>query len=281
MTEDLIQKNREIAQNSYDQTISSTFKLLDEQKELVDECFGEFVTLENSTRSIKVLSHKSEKSLDSPELTKATCRTSKKGSIEFSNSDTSFHSSGDEQDFTEIQVSGFSEILSEKSIKSLQKSNKDMPEDKGSCCEYKEELSLMKIFDCESIKEFSYQPYLISKIENQTQEIQAQTETSPNEPVNTLTFNAEEEKTLNKPLILNCTQRRFIGNLKFYDEKKGFGFITVENDPKDTFIHHDDLLKADIDIKQLKTTLKQGVIMISFSYLEYMGKYNRSKKAVD
>ena len=274
MTEDLIQKNQEIAQNSYDKTISSTL-------ELVDEFCGEFVKFENSTRSIKLLSQKSEKSIDSPELTKATSRTSKKGSMEFSNSDTSFHSSGDEQDFNEMQVSDFSEIFSEKSSQSLQNSNKDIPVDKGSCCEYKEELALMKVFDCESVKEFSYQPFLISRIENQTQEIQDQTETSPNELVNTLAFNAEEERTLNKPLILNCTQRRYIGNIKFYDEKKGFGFITVENDPKDTFIHHDDLLKADIDIRQLKTTLKQGVIMISFSYLEYMGKYNRSKKAVD
>ena len=51
----------------------------------------------------------------------------------------------------------------------------------------------------------------------------------------------ETEKQANKPLILNHSLRRYIGTLKFFDENKGFGFVTIDGETsKDLFIHHDD-----------------------------------------
>ena len=92
----------------------------------------------------------------------------------------------------------------------------------------------------------------------------------------------ETEKQANKPLILNHSLRRYIGTLKFFDENKGFGFVTIDGETsKDLFIHHDDQLKANIDLKRIKTGLSEGVVKMSFCCLDYMGKYNRSRKAVE
>lgn len=81
--------------------------------------------------------------------------------------------------------------------------------------------------------------------------------------------------------ILDLSQRRFTGVLKFYNESKGFGFVGCEQENVEIFLHGDDLLKANIDIKVLKKQAGNGLIRFSFSVLEYMGKYNRSKKVVD
>ena len=37
--------------------------------------------------------------------------------------------------------------------------------------------------------------------------------------------------------MLKATQR-MTGTVKWYDEKKGFGFITLDRDGKDIFLHH-------------------------------------------
>ena len=81
--------------------------------------------------------------------------------------------------------------------------------------------------------------------------------------------------------IIDLSLKRFTGVLKFYNESKGFGFVGCEQDGTEIFLHGDDLLKANIDIKNLKKRSVQGLIRFSFSILEYMGKYNRSKKVVD
>ena len=81
--------------------------------------------------------------------------------------------------------------------------------------------------------------------------------------------------------ILDLSERRYTGVLKFYNENKGFGFVGCEQDNTEIFLHGDDLLKANIDIKNLKKRTANGIIRFSFSILEYMGKYNRSRKVVD
>lgn len=49
--------------------------------------------------------------------------------------------------------------------------------------------------------------------------------------------------------ILDISERRYTGVLKFYNENKGFGFVGCEQDGSEIFLHGDDLLKANIDIK--------------------------------
>lgn len=44
--------------------------------------------------------------------------------------------------------------------------------------------------------------------------------------------------------MLNSSAVRYTGSLKFFDENKGFGFITRDVDNGDIFLHSDDLLKA-------------------------------------
>ena len=74
---------------------------------------------------------------------------------------------------------------------------------------------------------------------------------------------------------------RKTGRLKFFDEAKNYGFIIMDEDGSDIFVHFDDLAKAGV-AKDLLRTAKQGnIIRFSFNCMNYIGKYNKSKKAVD
>lgn len=84
-----------------------------------------------------------------------------------------------------------------------------------------------------------------------------------------------------KPIILDQTQERFTGKLKFFDEIKGYGFIVKEDDDKDIFCHYDDFCKANINISMLRAVKIGQVLRLSFSCLSYIGRHNKSKKAVD
>ena len=84
-----------------------------------------------------------------------------------------------------------------------------------------------------------------------------------------------------KPIILNEGKQRFTGRLKFFDENKNYGFIVRDDDNSDIFVHFDDLVKARIS-KDLLRAAKMGFFLrFSFSCMSYIGKYNKSKKAVD
>jgi cold shock CspA family protein len=88
-------------------------------------------------------------------------------------------------------------------------------------------------------------------------------------------------KETNKPTVLNSSAVRYTGSLKFFDENKGFGFITRDVDVADIFLHSDDLLKANLDLKFAMEIKAGKTLRMSFCVLEYLGKYNRSKKAID
>ncbi len=74
---------------------------------------------------------------------------------------------------------------------------------------------------------------------------------------------------------------RHTGRLKFFDESKNFGFIIMDEDGGDIFVHYDDLSKANLPKELLRTAKKGNMIKLSFTCLSYIGKHNRSKKAVD
>lgn len=84
-----------------------------------------------------------------------------------------------------------------------------------------------------------------------------------------------------KPIILDQTQERFTGKLKFFDEIKGYGFIVKEDDDKDIFCHYDDFCKAGINLNMLRAVKLGQTLRLSFSCLSYIGRHNKSKKAVD
>lgn len=75
--------------------------------------------------------------------------------------------------------------------------------------------------------------------------------------------------------------RRYSGRLKFFDETKNYGFIVMDEDGSDIFVHFDDLMKANLSKDILRTAKNGNMIHLSFSCMQYVGKYNKSRKAVD
>ena len=47
-------------------------------------------------------------------------------------------------------------------------------------------------------------------------------------------------------MVLEESERRFTGKLKFFDESKNYGFIIMDHNGKDIFIHYDDIKKAGV-----------------------------------
>lgn len=82
-------------------------------------------------------------------------------------------------------------------------------------------------------------------------------------------------------LVINESDNRVTGTLKFYNENKGFGFISIDLDGSEIFLHCDDLLKANIDIRPLLRKYSYEQIKFNFRVLDYMGKYNKSRKVID
>jgi hypothetical protein len=55
----------------------------------------------------------------------------------------------------------------------------------------------------------------------------------------------------------------------------------MDEDGSDIFVHYDDLLRANLSKELLRTAKKGNNIKLSFNCLNYIGKHNHSKKAVD
>ena len=50
-----------------------------------------------------------------------------------------------------------------------------------------------------------------------------------------------------KPVIIEESKKQYTGRLKFFDEGKNYGFIVMDVDGKDLFVHYDDLKKAGVN----------------------------------
>ena len=55
----------------------------------------------------------------------------------------------------------------------------------------------------------------------------------------------------------------------------------MDKDGSDIFVHFDDLSKVGITKEILRTARMGNLIRFSFNCMKYIGKYNRSQKAVD
>jgi len=84
-----------------------------------------------------------------------------------------------------------------------------------------------------------------------------------------------------KPIILDESQERYTGRLKFFDEHKKYGFIILDEDGSDIFVHFDDLCKANVPKELLRTVRTGNVLRFNFGLMDYIGKYNRSRKAIE
>ena len=84
-----------------------------------------------------------------------------------------------------------------------------------------------------------------------------------------------------KPIILEESVERFTGRLKFFDPNRNYGFLIMDLDGSDIFVHYDDLSQTKVSKNVLKQVKKGFVIRFSFSRMTYIGKYKKSKKAVD
>jgi hypothetical protein len=77
--------------------------------------------------------------------------------------------------------------------------------------------------------------------------------------------------------------KRYTGRLKFFDDARNYGFIIMDADESDIFVHYDDLQKAGISKDVIKSFKNEMYMQIRFSFkvMEYFGKYKKSRKAVE
>ena len=75
----------------------------------------------------------------------------------------------------------------------------------------------------------------------------------------------------------------YCGKLKFFDEKNGFGFITIfhENSSEDIFVYKSEFDKAKIDIDTIRSLRNATALQFRFHVARYFGKYKESKKAIN
>lgn len=134
-------------------------------------------------------------------------------------------------------------------------------------------------------KSLSVRPFFLSTqstefIASSTPNVEAESPTLFGQSKQNLS-GSPNQKDKKKPIILDEGFGRYTGRLKFFDEAKNYGFIVMDDDGSDIFVHYDDLLKANIDREVLKMAKAGQVIRLSFSCMKYIGKYDRSRKAID
>ncbi|CAD8066502.1 unnamed protein product [Paramecium primaurelia] len=84
---------------------------------------------------------------------------------------------------------------------------------------------------------------------------------------------SDQKKQMTNPI--------YTGRLKFFDEQKNYGFIVMDEDKSDIFVHLDDLQKAGVTKEVLKTAKLGSQIRFQFNCMVYVGKYKKSRKAVE
>ena len=71
------------------------------------------------------------------------------------------------------------------------------------------------------------------------------------------------------------------GRLKFFDEVQNYGFLVVDGDDSDLFVHYDDLKETKISRDILRQAKTNYFLQFSFDIAHYSGKYKESRKAVN
>jgi len=84
-----------------------------------------------------------------------------------------------------------------------------------------------------------------------------------------------------KPVTLDNSKAIMTGKLKFFEEKKNYGFIVMDVDNSDVFVHYEELNKAGLNKEQLRNTKRVKNLRLRFCLLTYIGKHSKSRKAVN
>jgi hypothetical protein len=71
------------------------------------------------------------------------------------------------------------------------------------------------------------------------------------------------------------------GRLKFFDEVQNYGFLIVDGDSSDLFVHYDDLKDAKLSRDILRQAKTNYFLQFSFDIAFYSGKYKESKKGIN
>lgn len=99
-------------------------------------------------------------------------------------------------------------------------------------------------------------------------------------------LNAPANKPKSKPrLKYRETQSEcfYSGTLKFFDEKNGFGFVTVSDQGTtyDVFVYRNEFKRAKVSIDVIRQVKVGVVLTFRFQIATYMGKTNECKKAIN
>jgi cold shock CspA family protein len=71
------------------------------------------------------------------------------------------------------------------------------------------------------------------------------------------------------------------GMLKFFNQQHQYGFVISESDGSDIFFHYDDVKHTQLSKEFLRHATENYDVRFSFQILDYIGKYESSKKAVN
>lgn len=88
-------------------------------------------------------------------------------------------------------------------------------------------------------------------------------------------------QTTHNPFILEISQKRYTGFLKYFDPIKLYGFIVIDNENKEIFFHFQDVTHY-LLTKEFLTSFRDGrIIKLSFNICLYRGKASVRRKAVN
>lgn len=75
---------------------------------------------------------------------------------------------------------------------------------------------------------------------------------------------------------------RHTGSIKFYNLKKRFGFVSMDDDSTDVFICEDDLIVSGINHKKFKQDVfNKEIVRVSFCVKSYVEKGKTKRKAIE
>ena len=89
--------------------------------------------------------------------------------------------------------------------------------------------------------------------------------------------NSDENESINAFL-----RKSFMGIVKFFDKKKKFGFIIIDNEKRDDiFFHYNDVLdKNKLSINFLNSCNKMNLIKVKFKCAVYINNNDKNLKAI-